>query len=147
MIANFQAAKLTDNGGQISGQTVAIFPAKPWPNSRPICTHNRRWYQERRRQAIVPDHKLPAWYDAVMSLSHQTVRDYLLLLLFTGLRRTEAATLRWEDIDFESTNVTSSIPITSSKALRKRLAARSCFTIFAEHFSQLLKDWHFHMWC
>jgi len=37
-----------------------------------------------------------------MSLSQQTVRDYLLLLLFTGLRRNEAATLRWEDLDFES---------------------------------------------
>jgi integrase len=65
-------------------------------------SQNRRWYQENRRQTIVPDHKLPAWYDAVMSLRHQIVKDYLLFLLFTGLRRNEAATLRWEDIDFES---------------------------------------------
>jgi integrase len=63
---------------------------------------NRRWYPERRRQTIIPDHKLRDWYDAVMSLRQQTVRDYLLLVLFTGLRRNEAATLRWDDIDFES---------------------------------------------
>ena len=50
----------------------------------------------------MPDHKLPAWYQAVNSLRHETVRDYLLFLLFTGLRRNEAATLRWDDIDFES---------------------------------------------
>jgi integrase len=37
-----------------------------------------------------------------VSLRHPTVRDYLLLLLFTGLRRNEAATLLWCDIDFES---------------------------------------------
>lgn len=69
-------------------------------------SHNRRWYQDRRRQTIVPDHKLPAWYEAVMSLRHQTIRDYLLLLLFTGLRRNESATLRWDDVDFEANVLT-----------------------------------------
>jgi integrase len=65
-------------------------------------SHNRQWYPERRRQTVVPDHKLPAWYAEVMALKHPTVRDYLLLLLLTGLRRNEAATLRWIDIDLES---------------------------------------------
>lgn len=65
-------------------------------------SNNRRWYPHRRRQRIIPDHKLPAWYRAVMELKHQKVKDYLMLLLLTGLRRTEGATLRWEDIDFAS---------------------------------------------
>lgn len=64
-------------------------------------SQNRRWYPERRRQTIIPDHKLPEWYREVMLLKRQAVTDYLLLLLFTGLRRNEAATLRWIDIDFE----------------------------------------------
>ncbi len=37
-----------------------------------------------------------------MELRHQKVKDYLMLLLLTGLRRTEGATLRWADIDFQS---------------------------------------------
>jgi integrase len=65
-------------------------------------SHNRRWYQDRRRQTVIPDHKMPAWYSAVTSLRQENVRDYLLFLAFTGLRRNEAATLRWDDIDFES---------------------------------------------
>ena len=77
---------------------------KPIIAANPVTklSHNRQWYQERRRQTLIPDHKLPAWYDAVMSLPQQKVKDYLLLLLLTGLRRNEAATLRWEDIDFSA---------------------------------------------
>jgi len=65
-------------------------------------SNNRRWYPHRRRQSVIPDHKLPAWHAAVMELRHQKVKDYLMLLLLTGLRRTEGATLRWDDIDFQS---------------------------------------------
>jgi integrase len=90
-LLNFAAANYEVDGKPI----ILINPVKR-------LSHNRRWYQERRRQTIVPDHKLPDWYASVMLLRHPTVRDYLLLLLFTGLRRNEAATLRWSDIDLES---------------------------------------------
>ncbi len=65
-------------------------------------SNNRRWYPTRRRQSIIPDHKLPAWHSSVMEIRHQRVKDYLMLLLLTGLRRNEGATLRWDDIDFQS---------------------------------------------
>ena len=61
----------------------------------------RAWHVIPRRQSVIPDHKLPAWYQCVLSLRNKKVRDYLLLLLFTGLRRTEAATLKWSDVDLE----------------------------------------------
>lgn len=34
-----------------------------------------------------------------MGLENKTVRDYLLLLLFTGLRKNEVAELLWENVD------------------------------------------------
>ena len=90
-LLNFAAANYEIDGKPI----LLVNPVKRLSN-------NRRWYPHRRRQSIIPDHKLPAWYAAVMELRHQKVKDYLMLLLLTGLRRTEGATLRWEDIDFES---------------------------------------------
>lgn len=32
-------------------------------------------------------------------IENETLRDYLLLVLLTGLRREEAATLKWENVD------------------------------------------------
>jgi hypothetical protein len=44
-------------------------------------------------------------------------RDYLLLLLFSGLRRREAASLRWEDVDLTARIIR--VPAVSTKAGRK----------------------------
>ena len=66
----------------------------------------RLWNRiERRTRYIEPD-QLGDWWDAVHSLenkpqypSREVLRDYVLLLLFTGLRRNEALCLRWENVD------------------------------------------------
>jgi len=43
---------------------------------------------------------LSAFYKAIQELTSRTHRDYLLTLLFTGLRRREAAELQWPEVDF-----------------------------------------------
>src|ERR1700733_5109395 len=70
---------------------------QPIISANPVSrlSRNKRWYRIQPRQGVIPDHKLSQWYHAVMSLKNKVIRDYLLLLLFTGLRKNEAAKLKW----------------------------------------------------
>lgn len=56
---------------------------------------------KRRREPISLE-KLPDWYEKVQAISNPIVRDLHLFILFTGLRRDDAKTVRWEHIDFEA---------------------------------------------
>lgn len=53
---------------------------------------------QRRRRRIIPEHRLPAWCDAVMA-EPDAARDLLLMVLFTGMRQANVVTLRWDSID------------------------------------------------
>lgn len=61
----------------------------------------RAWYKERPRRRFLPLHKLQPWWIAIATMDNQTTRDWMALILLTGLRLDEAASLRWEDIDLE----------------------------------------------
>jgi len=76
----------------------------------PVCvlSRTRAWYPDRRRQSVIKSHQLPAWFEAVNELRDRensyfgrTIGDYLLFLLFTGLRRQEAAQILWEHVDLK----------------------------------------------
>jgi len=107
------AAKVAKRG-QHSGHTVAndavcLFRLLyNWAARRdddlprnPVRLRGSEWHKVTpRRRPIAPEH-LAAWYAAVMALP-PLGRDYLLLTLFTGMRRREAAALRWEEVDFNT---------------------------------------------
>lgn len=67
----------------------------------PVRLAKKQWFKISPRERIVPEDKMPSFYAAVQALASPVARDYLTLLLFTGLRRTEAATLVWSDVDFD----------------------------------------------
>ena len=81
---------------------------KPFLVANPVdvLSHQRAWYKVEKRQSLIKDHQLKAWYEATLQLNNQATRDYLHLTLLTGLRRTEAATLTWEQIDFQDKTLT-----------------------------------------
>jgi len=69
-------------------------------------SHMRAWYKVERRQTLIKPHELPDWYAATLQLNNETTRHYLYLLLFTGLRRSEASKLQWNDVDFKDRTLT-----------------------------------------
>lgn len=71
------------------------------PNPVQILTQARAWYKERRRQTVITALDLPAWWEAVVAEPEYS-RDFLLTALFTGMRRGELTTLRWENVDLKS---------------------------------------------
>ncbi len=85
--------------------------------TNPVRRLRRQWFPVERRVRHVAAKDLPAFYQAVTALPNPVHRDYLLLLLFTGLRRREAARLKWDDVDFEHTVIR--LPAASTKAKRK----------------------------
>lgn len=61
----------------------------------------RDWAKKKRRTTFIKPEDLPIWFKAVEAYDNPKGRDYMLLLLYTGLRRNEATRLKWSDIDFK----------------------------------------------
>lgn len=90
-------------------------PANPMPQN-PVRL-KKVWFKIERRTRCVGPSELPRFYEGVVSLANPVARDFLLLMLFTGLRRGEAASLRWEHVDFKGRVLR--LPAASTKARRK----------------------------
>lgn len=88
----------------------------PVLSSNPVLmlTRTRSWFPVERRQTVIRPHQLPAWHRAVEAQRDNahpqsmgdTVADLLLFVLFTGLRRREATTLKWVDVEMEHRSFT-----------------------------------------
>ncbi len=63
------------------------------------------WFKIKRRDDYVAAAELPVFFANLDKLADGTMRDYFLLVLFTGLRRDEAANLTWGDLNFTSKTV------------------------------------------
>lgn len=60
------------------------------------------WFPEQRRKAAILSADLASWYLEVLTLSNPIRRDYLLFVMFTGLRRENASSVRWSDVDWKN---------------------------------------------
>lgn len=80
----------------------------PYLNPCNILSSKKRkaWFKVERRRTLIKTSELHAWGKAVMALENDTMRDFLLFLLFTGLRRNEAAKLKWSQVDFQEGSFT-----------------------------------------
>ncbi|MDX2346683.1 MAG: integrase family protein [Legionella sp.] len=93
---NFAAGQYEDSNGR------TLIPENPVNR----LSQTRAWYRIERRQTFIKAHELAPWYDALKQLPNLVLKDYLLLILLTGLRRQEAATLIWEQVDLTAKTLT-----------------------------------------
>lgn len=66
----------------------------------------KAWHDVKRRRTVIAEPDLKAWVTAVLALKNGGARDYLMFVLLTGLRRTEALELRWSDVDLRAKTFT-----------------------------------------
>ena len=93
---NFAAGQYEDSQGK---SIITENPVKR-------LSQTRAWYKIERRQTFIKSHELATWFEGLNKISNETLRDYLLLMLFTGLRRQEAAKLKWVDVDLKAKTLT-----------------------------------------
>lgn len=88
-VLNYASAKYE------TGKGLSILPENPVKR----ISQTRSWYKVERRTGHLKPHQLTAWFDAVLNIDNDTIRDYLLFVLLTGCRKDESAKLQWTDID------------------------------------------------
>ena len=106
--------------------------AHAYPDGRPLITDNpvnaisatKTWYKVSRRRRYLQEHEIKPWMQAVMRLPEvperepgqgkkkpklrhgDLARDFFLILILTGLRRTEVLDLTWEYVDLDGKTLT-----------------------------------------
>lgn len=104
-IHNYVAEKYRDEDG------------KPILFDNPVSQLNqgKAWSEAKPRSNTIEDGQLAKWFEAVesipnwlphISIRSETIRDYFLFVLFTGLRRREASSVEHEWIDIEAKTLT-----------------------------------------
>jgi integrase len=76
---------------------TALLPVNPVRR----LTEIRGWYKDRRRRDVIRLEQIGDWMSAVHSIDNGTIRDLLLLLLFTGMRFGECQNLRWSQVNLK----------------------------------------------
>jgi integrase len=59
------------------------------------------WYKVPRRKGVIKPEEMRDWFVSVLASENSSLRDYLMTLMLTGVRRNEANQLTWLDLDFE----------------------------------------------
>lgn len=91
------------------GNGHSILPDNPVE----VLNHTRAWYKVDRRRTVIKPYDLADWYHAVNQLkgpdkpiSASVIADFLIFVLFTGLRFSEAAELKWSHVDLRDRTLT-----------------------------------------
>lgn len=106
------------------------------PANPTIAVH---WNKEERRQEPMPWSKLPAWRKALDGLT-EIRRDYNLVVLLTGIRRMDAATIRREHVDLKARTLHRPHPKGGKERAFTIPISRECAKIFGRRLKNNIAD-------
>ncbi|CAL7961236.1 Recombinase XerD [Gammaproteobacteria bacterium] len=81
-----------------------------WDNANPA--HGIKKFKEKSRDRFIQSDELPKFFKALSEETSIIVRDYILLSLLTGARRSNVLAMRWDEINFD--RATWTIPLTKN---------------------------------
>jgi integrase len=94
-LLNYGTACTMENGKPLlQGNPVAVLSTK------------KAWFRIKPRSSYIKPTELAEWWNAVETLESDTLRDYLQLVMLTGLRRKEAEGLEWKNVDLKVRTLT-----------------------------------------
>jgi integrase len=93
------------NYAQLTNESLPLNPVK-------ILSRGKSWFKQNVRKSVIKPTQLKTWYQTVMLVENSAVRDFLCLLLFTGMRKSEGLSLEWSNVDFNEKTL--AVPDTKS---------------------------------
>ena len=67
-----------------------------------ILSLKKLWFKETPRDVRIKSHEIRRWIQALQAeVKNEVHRDYMMFLLLNGLRKNEAMSLSWDQVDFE----------------------------------------------
>lgn len=110
-----------------------------WGQSNPA--KGVRKFKEQSRDRFLQSDELPRLFKALQLEPNDAVRDYVLLSLFTGARKGNVLSMRWEQINFD--RATWAIPMTKNGESHTVPLVESALQILHIRRARIKTDWVF----
>jgi integrase len=143
-IFNFAQAEYTTADGE---PVIAANPVRK-------LSQTKSWFRVDRRSTVIKPTEIGAWVNAVLGLPGPDIRDYLQLVVLTGLRRQEALNLAWADVDLSAKTLTArgtknrrdhTLPLSDYllDMLTRRKAASASGYVFADNQGRRISNFRY----
>lgn len=80
---------------------VLFSRAYDWGWEHPNPAHGIKKFREKSRDRFMQADELPRFFKALSEESNHMIRDYILISLLTGARRSNVLSMKWEQVNFE----------------------------------------------
>jgi len=95
-----------DHGHYAANRLLALFhslfeKAREWGWAHPNPAQDIKKFTERSRERFLQPDELPRFFQALAEETHPHLKDYVLLSLFTGARKSNVLGMRWQDLNLQ----------------------------------------------